>query len=85
MASEPVKAIDHLRSLMRAGDWARALALAARWADLGEHKEAIVRGHEARVHAAFYRQLGRDPEALVADGQRALEERYGKQNKEPTP
>lgn len=74
--SSPPRKIDQLRALMAEGNWARALSLAAKFADLGSHKERIVRGHEAGAHPGFYSQLGKDPAALVQDGILALQERY---------
>jgi hypothetical protein len=65
--------LDH----MRAGDWSAALALAAKFPRLGEHKAAIVGGHEALHHGDFYRQLGKDPNRMVDDGIAALRARYG--------
>jgi hypothetical protein len=62
---------------MRTGDWRLALRIAARFPRLGEHREAIVRGHEACTNPRFYKQLGYDPEKLKADGRRALTDRYG--------
>ncbi len=72
----PTKLVQ-LKAAMRAGDWALALRIAARFPRLGEHREAIVRGHEAYAHPQFYAQLGYDPEKLKAEGRRALVERYG--------
>ncbi len=76
---EPVKKIDVLRAYMRAGAWREALALAARFPRLGDHKAAIVRGHEAYAHPRFYTALGQDPASLQAAGRAALEARYGAQ------
>lgn len=58
------------------GDYEEALKLAARWGDLGAHKEAITRGYEALMRPAFYEQLGKDPDFLFREGVRALFERY---------
>lgn len=74
----PEKKIDVLRAHMAAGRWREALALAARFPRLGEHKAAIVRGHEAHSHPRFYASLGRDPDLLQAIGRAALEARYGR-------
>jgi len=75
MATPPRK-IDQLHAYMAAGDWPRALALAARFPRLGPHRDAIVRGHEALVHPRFYAQVGRDPLAAVTAGIAALRARY---------
>ena len=63
---------------MRSGDWELALGIAVRFDNLGEHAAAIERGHEAYVHARFYRQLGKDPETLKEEGKRALITRFGR-------
>lgn len=73
----PPKKIDALRALMATGAWTKALALAARFPELGEHRDAIKRGHEAGAHPRFYTSLGKDPAALVAEGIAALKARYG--------
>ena len=64
---------------MRAGDWPRALSLASTFKMLGPHRTTIVRAHEARVWPGFYRGLGRDPNALVAEGIAALRKLYPEQ------
>ncbi|MGB7543936.1 MAG: hypothetical protein WBM28_18205 [Burkholderiales bacterium] len=70
--------LSQLKAAMRAGEWEVALRIAARFEDLGPHKTAIVRGHEAYTNPRFYRQIGKDPEALKAEGKRALITRYEK-------
>ena len=57
-------------------DWQGALRIAAKFADLGEHKAAIVRGHEAHSNARFAIQLGRVPAADIEAGILALCARY---------
>ena len=68
--------IDQLIAAMRGGDYRAALRVAARFPRLGEHRDAIVRGWQALQTPEFYREIGRDPEALVASGVAALQERY---------
>jgi len=65
-----------LKEFAANGDWQKALRLAASFADLGDHRGAIKRGHEAFSNGRFYTQLGQDPEALKAAGIAALIERY---------
>ena len=74
---KPPTKIAVLKAAMQAGDWQRALRIAARFPRLGEHRAAILRGHEAYTNPRLYRQLGYDIENLKADGRRALIERYG--------
>jgi hypothetical protein len=68
--------IDNLRAPMAAGDWRRALSIAAKFPRLGEYDAAIRAAHEACQRPQFQRQIGRDPEALVMAGVRALWETY---------
>lgn len=72
----PPKKIDVLHGYMAAGDWVAALRLAARFPRLGEHKDAITRGWAALQNPTFYKEIGKDPDALVAAGVAALKERY---------
>lgn len=66
-----------------ASDPLRALHMAAKWADLGTHKDAITRGSAAAKHPDFYRQLKRDPVVCVNAGLAALAERYKLQPCQP--
>ena len=65
-----------LLALMEAEDWRAALRLAASFPELGCHKAAIVRAHEAGWRPGFSRALGRSPEADIAAGVAALRARY---------
>ena len=68
--------ISKLKAAMLNEDWPLALRIAARFPRLGAQKNNIVRAHEALVHPHFYRQLRRDPDALVERGITALKQRY---------
>lgn len=70
------KKIDQLREFMLANKWDAALSLAAKFADLGDFKADIVRGHEAVTQPDFYKQLGQDPERMKNRGIAALMMRY---------
>lgn len=61
---------------MESGRMHDALKLAAKFPNLGKYKAAITRGADALKHPEFYRQLGKDPDALVAAGIAALRIRY---------
>lgn len=61
---------------MRAGQWERALAMAARWPRLGVEREAIQRAASALLSPVFYRAIGEDPAALIENGKAALRRRY---------
>ena len=56
------KKIDQLREFMLANEWDKRLA--AKFADLGEFKADIIRGHEAITQPEFYTQIGQDPDRL---------------------
>jgi hypothetical protein len=68
--------LQTLKDAAAAQNWQGALRIAAKFADLGEHKAAIVRGHEAHSNARFAVQLGRDPAADIEAGIQALCARY---------
>lgn len=72
----PPRKVDALVALMRAEKWPQALALAAKWPRLGVEKDAIRTAASAALSPDFYRQIHRDPEALIAEGKAALLRRY---------
>lgn len=76
MAEPPQSKIAGLRAAWAAGDKVGALRIAARFADLGAEREAILSGWGAFQNPAFYRQVRKDPEALVASAFAALAKRY---------
>jgi len=61
---------------MAADDTRGALQIAAKFSELGDHKEAITRAWQAIQTPDFYRQIGRDPAELVKTGVAAIRERY---------
>ena len=65
--------IDILREYMAAHNWHAALRLAASWPDATAE---VRKAWEGSARPDFQRQLGRDPEALVATGIEALKARY---------
>lgn len=71
--------LSKLVACAAANDWQGALRIAARFQDLGDERTAIKRAHEVHANPDFYRQLGNDPEALIAAGIAALKRRYSKQ------
>jgi len=60
----------------RAGDKDKALAIAAKFPQLGDEREAVTRGRQARLRPEFYRELGQDPDALFAAALAAMVRRY---------
>lgn len=63
---------------MAANRWQKALSVAAKFSQLGEHRDAIQLAHDAYTHPHFYRQIGKNIEALQTAGQTALIERFAK-------
>ena len=61
---------------MRAGDWPRAFSIASKFARLGRQRAAILRAQAARLSPGLYRQVGRDPTAIIEAGKAALRERF---------
>lgn len=70
--SKPQQILDALA----AGDDRTALRVASSFQHLGKHKAAITRGWAALQRPDFYRELGQNPDALVAEGLAAVRERY---------
>ena len=68
--------LETLKEHAAVGDWPGALKIAARFPRLGSDKARIERAWEATARPGFMRQLGKDPDALMADGIAALKSRY---------
>lgn len=68
--------IANLKTAVLRGDWKKALSIAAKFPQLGEHRAAIVTAHECLAHPGFYQQLGKDEAALIEEGKQALRVRY---------
>lgn len=67
---------QEVRTLLESGRFRDAIMRAAKFADLGEHRDRILSAREAYERPAFQRELGRDTDRLIADGIAALRERY---------
>lgn len=76
MTKPLIKAIDQLRAHWAAGDYRKALKLAASWPRLGKHKNAIQQGWAAASNPRIYAEMGKDVDALVAKGLDAIQDRY---------
>jgi hypothetical protein len=75
--SAPKSKISNLREAWAAGDKRKALSIAAKFQDLGEHREAILSGWGAVQNPRMYRQIGKDCAALERAAYKAMAERYG--------
>jgi hypothetical protein len=78
----PRTKLDKLKACAASGDWTGALAIAARFPELGEHAAAIHRAHQAGWNPAWSRQLGRDPDEDIQTGIAALKARYKLENQQ---
>lgn len=73
----PPTKLSILRDHMAREDWRAALKLAASFPSLGDEKAPILKAWEAFARPDFQRALGRDTDALIAEGVAALRRRYG--------
>jgi len=58
------------------GNKIMALRVAAKFQKLGNEKRAITKAWSAYTNPDFYKQLGQDPNILIAEGLEALKQRY---------
>jgi hypothetical protein len=58
--------VDQIRAAWEAGDQIGALRIAARFFDRSTDTKTFKRGMDAYNNPDFYRQLGKDPELLMA-------------------
>lgn len=70
---------DQLTAAWRAGDKIGALRIASRFFDRSPETQIFKRGWDAHNNPSFYRQLGRDPDALTNDALAALAAKFGLQ------
>lgn len=68
--------LEKLKSLLANGDEVGALRIAARFPDLGEHKEDITRGWAAHTCPKLYEQMGDNPQELFRLAITAIKQRY---------
>lgn len=72
------KKIDILSQLMKSGDWVRAIKYAAKFPRLDKHRDDILTASSAILNPSFYKQIGKDPSALIDTAIAALKDRYPK-------
>lgn len=68
--------LSKLKQKYQAGDVRGAIRIAAKFPDLGDDRDAILQAHESYHSPDFYRQIGKNPDALIQAGKAALENRY---------
>jgi hypothetical protein len=72
--------INKVRAAWAAGDRIGALRMAARFFDRSADTKSFKRGMDAHNHPDFYRQVGRDPEKILAQALENLATRFNLQN-----
>lgn len=72
----PMSKKDQIVRLLKTNEGLKALAMASKFPDLGEHRDAITKGANAAKNPDFYRQIKQDPTELVAAGIYAVRARY---------
>jgi hypothetical protein len=65
-----------LKAHAAAGEWQKAIAIAARFPDLGKERAAILDAHTAYTNPRWTAAMKRDAEADKASGRDALVRRY---------
>ena len=69
--------LQTLKETAAAGDWRKAIAIAARFPRLGAYRGAILDAHMAYTNPRFMAQIGRDAGDCIAAGKSALIAAYG--------
>jgi hypothetical protein len=67
---------DQIRNAWAAGNRIGALRIAAQFFDLSEGTIAFKRGIDAFNHPDFYRQIGKEPQEIVAAALEVLARRF---------
>ena len=68
--------LSKLIEAAQANDWRKAISIASKFPQLGDHKTEITRAQMAYTNPGFCRQIGRDPDACIEAGRLALIARY---------
>ena len=76
---QPDTKLSAVTAAMEAGDWQRAVSLAAKFPRLGAARNAILDAHGAYTNPRFAAQLGKDVEELKRIGIAALRARYARE------
>lgn len=76
MIAEPDNKTGMIRAAWTAGDKLGALRIASRFWDRSDDTKTFKRGWDAHSNPDFYRQLGRDPAALVEAAYAAIARKF---------
>jgi hypothetical protein len=74
---------DRIRAAWAAGDRISALRIAARFFYRSVETKLFKRGMDAYYNPDFYRQLGKDPDCIVAQAIQALAQKFRLPNSSP--
>ena len=69
--------LDTLKAAYNAGDFAKALRIAAKFPQLGNERNAILDAHLAITNPRWVVGIGKDVNTCIAGGVEALRTRYG--------
>lgn len=64
--------LQTLKNAAAAGNWKKAISIAARFPRLGAYRDAILEAHGAYTNPRFLVQIGRDVDACIEAGKLAL-------------
>lgn len=67
---------DKIREALRAGETGKAISLASKFFDRSGETRVYQQAQSANTNPAFYRQIGKDPDAIVRDAVAALTLRF---------
>ncbi len=67
---------DKIKAALISGDKVRAISIASKFFDRSEDTRLYQQAQSAANNPAFYRQIGKDPEAIVDAAVAALSQRF---------
>lgn len=69
--------LSTLQAAFEAGNFKKAIAIAARFPELGKERNAILDAHTAFTNPRWIVGLGKNVDKCITDGLEALRTRYG--------
>lgn len=68
--------LEKLKEAFLRGDKIEALRIAAKFPNLGEEADVIRSAWDANQNNSFYKQIGKDPYAMIEAGFNAIAKKY---------
>lgn len=68
--------LDQIREAWAEGDKLAALRIASRFFDRSDDTKLFQRGYQAHTNPAFFKQIGKDPSALVDEATERLARKF---------